>query len=536
MMIQWRRDTGTDANYEDVAGTAADYGNGVIAGKSGAQGGTEQFRELLSRNPEVPMASEYAPDNMAFAVRWPLRYQQVWGNEATRVWWMEHQRPVSAYIHGPLARPWIPVVNAESDFSRHVVVGCSDALGGMGQLFGTEEELWATTGMPFHMKLRAQLFAERQLRPVFPKERWEEGLACVYEDRDGRRYRYTTTETLQQMTGPDGQPVHQRLTGLNQIATPLTLPGWPATGEGKVMGLSPAIRYALSRGAHDRTAVQVTALPEGIRITRFDVTKQRNILALEPADDTAPQQGDIALRANARFTRALLNDQVVDSPPWDDKTNASGGPKTYDTNFPAYFVFMATGGAAPAVSEYFGDDRETGRYISVATGLERGGDFVIQHRAGFAVPGEATAPPFFLLDWGSDCEVTLDWLVQVPAADSALWVCVRNSQTKYGNGAIARLYLNGRMVHALDLSPTPNPDWKEGGDPYAHNIWDTAFHAWTIPVGKFAGQPVAVTIATDAKGENNADMVWWSRPKFISAPAQEAQFVSLAEDGQAAPE
>jgi hypothetical protein len=113
---------------------------------------------------------------------------------------------------------------------------------------------------------------------------------------------------------------------------------------------------------------------------------------------------------------------------------------------------------------------------------------------------------------------------------------VFNSQTKYGNGAIARLYLNGRLVHALDLSPKPNPDWQEGDDPYSRNLWDTAMHAWTVPVGQFAGQPLAVTIATDAKGENNADMVWWARPKFVSDPQQQSTFVRLAEDGTTTPE
>jgi hypothetical protein len=536
MMIRWREDTGTDANYEDVAGTAADYGNGVIAGKFGAQGGTEQFRELLSRNPDVPMASEYAPDNMAFAVRWPLRYQQVWGNEETRVWWMTHQRPVSAYIHGPLARPWVPVIRAESDFARHVVVGCSDALGGLGQVFGTEEELRATAGMPYHMKLRAQLFAGRQLEPVFPRERWERDVAGFYQDRDGRAYRYSATATVQEMAGPDGEPVYQRVTGLNQVATPLTLPGWPAAGEGRILGLNPSVRYALSRGAPDRTTVQVTTLPEGVRITRFDTTKERTILALEAIDATAPQQGAVTIRANARFTRTLLNDQPVENPPGADRAEAPADLKTYDVGFPAQLVFMAGNGATPALGEYFGDGRESGRYINVATGLERGGSFTIEHRAGFEVAGESPSPPFCLLDWGSDCEVTLDWLVQPPTADSALRVYVFNSQTKYGNGAIARLYLNGRLVHALDLSPKPNPDWQEGDDPYSRNLWDTAMHAWTVPVGPFAGQPLAVTIATDAKGENNADMVWWARPKFVSDPQQQSTFVRLAEDGTTTPE
>jgi hypothetical protein len=534
MMLQWRRDTGTDANYEDVGGTAADFGNGVIDGKFGAQGGTEQFRELLARNPEVPMASEYAPDNMAFASRWPLRYQQVWGNEETRVWWMEHQRPVSAYIHGPLARPWIPVINAESDFGRHVVVACSDALGGLGQVFGTEQELRATAGMPFHMKQRAQLFAGRQLEPIFPSERWDPDVACLYQDRDGRFYRYSATSTVQQMTGPDGQPVYQRVTGLNQLATPLTIPGWPAAGEGRVLGLNPAVRYALNRGAHDRTRVQVTALPEGVRVTRFETTKDRTLLALEAVSAEAPAQGAVTVQATARFLQTLLNDRPVDNPPWDEKTPPE--PKTYEVSFPAYFAFLERGAATPGLGEVFGTGRESGRYINVATGLERGGDFIIEHRAGFPVPGETASPEFCLLNWGSDCEVTLDWLVQAPTADSALRLYVFNSQTKYGNGAIARLYLNGRPVHALDLSPQPNPDWNEGDDPYARHVWDTAMHAWTVPVGQFVGQPLAVTIATDARGENNADMIWWARPKFISDPQQQSVFVRLAEDGTARPE
>jgi hypothetical protein len=66
MMLKWKSDTDTDANYEDTGGCSGDFGNGVVAGKFGAQGSVEAFRELLRRNPTVPMASEYAPDAIAF--------------------------------------------------------------------------------------------------------------------------------------------------------------------------------------------------------------------------------------------------------------------------------------------------------------------------------------------------------------------------------------------------------------------------------------------------------------------------------------
>ena len=38
------------------------------------------------------------------------------------------------------------------------------------------------------------------------------------------------------------------------------------------------------------------------------------------------------------------------------------------------------------------------------------------------------------------------------------------------------------------------------------------------------------------KGDNNADEIWWSRPKFISDPAQEAKFLRLSDSGEATAE
>ena len=529
MMLTWRQETGTDANYEDTAGAIGDYGNGVIDGKSGTEGATEQFRELLRRNPEVPMAAEYAPEPIAFAIRWPLRYQQVWGNAATRVWWMAHQRPVSAFIHGPLARPWVPVINAESDFGRHVVVACSDALGGMGQMAGVRADLEATSGMGYHMRTRAQLFAGRQLAPVFPKERWDSDLACLYEDREGRRYRYTVSPTVQQMSGPDRQPLYQRITGLNQFATPLTLPGWPAAGEGKLLGLNPDIRYALCRGGHDRTKVQVLSLPEGIRIRRYEGNALRTVVALEPIGESSPRTGKITLQTNAKFSTLLVNDAPAKLPPVPEKATRSEAAE-YDVNFPAYLTFFEKSAPRVKMEELLGDGLEKGRFIATASGLERGDEYVVPFRAEWPIPG-AAKQVFMFLNSGSECEVALDYLALVPDAQTAVQVYVRNNQVKYGNGGIARLYVNGREAHAVDLEPRPNPDWQQGMDPYAKSVWDTSIHGWRVPLGHLAGQPVAITIATDAKGSNNADQIWWTRPWLVPDAEQKASFVKMTDQG-----
>lgn len=535
MMITWRQETNTDANYEDVGGTAGDFGNGVVEGLIGAQGGREQFRELLRRNPEAPMASEYAPDHMAFAVRWPLRYQQVWGNEAVRTWWMEHQRPVSAYIHGPLAYAWVPVIRAQDEFHRHVVVACSDALGGVAQLAATAEELRAATGMPYHMRRRAQLFAHRRLTPHFERERQERSLACMYTDCDGGVYRYMTTPTMQQMLGPDGVPLYQRITGLNEVQTQLALPGWPAAAEGRILGLNPAIRYALSPGAHDRTKVQVTSLPAGVMISRFESNAQRTVLALSGVDESGPATGTVTIQPTVQLAQVTLNDQTAETPHWDDATKQAS-EVSYEVTFPAYLVFVEKTPAVAAVGEFLGDGRETGRYISMATGLERGGEYVVPHRRTWPVPDLKPDPVFLFLNGGAECEVALDYLVRVPDKNSALVVYVRNNQTRYGNGGIARLYLNGREVRAATLGPVPNPDWQEGMDAALKSIWDTDIHGWTVPVGHLAGQTIAITIASDARGENNADQLWWTRPMLISDAEQQARFVRINDAGETKPE
>lgn len=530
MMMTWFRETGTDANYEDVGGCSGDFGNGVVDGKFAAQGSVEQFRELLRRNPAVAMASEYAPDAIAFAVRWPLRFQQVWGSDETRRFWMSHQRPVSAYIHGPLQRPWIPVIRAESNFLRHVVVACSDALGGMAQYPATATNMEANTGILAHMRWRAQLFSRKLLAPHFTAERREPTLACMYRDRDGGIYRYYTDDETQRMVGPDGRELYSRVTGVNQVATDLNLPGWPAVADGKILGLNPEIRYALAPGVPDRTPVQVTALPAGVRISRFYSTKKACVLVLGHAGDGPPEQGTVSIRTHDAFQALLVNDVPAELPL---KPEGGKGPaeRTYEVTFPASFVFVTAAPQAVQPGAYFGDGHETARYILVASGLDRGGEYVPPHRPGFSVPGEDRTVPFTFLNCGGDAEIALDYLVKIPGKDATLRLYVQNRQRTYGNGAVARVYINGRAQHELDLGPRENKAWQEGMPKDRKNVWDTDFHAWSLPLGAMSGQAVLVTVATDGKASNNADSIWWSRPKFVTDPAQKRTFARLTDAG-----
>lgn len=532
MMIQWHRETGTDANYEDVGGTVGDFGNGMVEGKFGAQSGVEQFRELLERNPAVPMASEYAPGAIAFAVRWPLRYQQVWGGEQTRVQWMANQRPVSAYIHGPGHLAWVPTIQAESNFLRHVVVACADALGGLAQVPGDTRSLQSNQGIAAHMKWRAQLFSREQLEPTFTRERLAPGIACQYQDRAGKIYHYRTSKTVQRMTGPDGRDLYARVTGLNRYETELSLPGWPAMDDGAIIGLDPSVRYALVSEDRGKPAVQVSKLPDKVKVSRYYETGQLVLLTLAPVDTetVTVTDGSVSMDLAQSFHSASLNDKPLDLPR-NDKDKPSAGRLDCTTPFPAHFVFFKKGGQALKHGEYAGDGHETGRYVLVSSGLERGGDYIPQHRANFSLPGEEKPVPFTFVNYGNDAEVVVDYPVHVPDKSSSLRIYQQNRSNQYGNGSIGRLYINGRLVRAYDFGPKPHPDWQEGMPDSDKSQWDTEFHSWTVPVGNFAGETIVVSLATDAKASNNSDNHWWSRPKFVSDPGQAPAWLTLAKDG-----
>lgn len=518
-MAEWNRVTGTDANYEDTAGACGDFGNGVIGGIFAARGSVELFRELLRRQPDVPMASEYGTDAIAFAVRWPLHYQQVWGVPATREVWMSHMRPVGAYLFGH--RTWVPNVRAEDNFSQHVVMACSDALGGLAQMPAYGTTLDAASGALAQMKRRAVLFSSRQLAPRFELARQEPNLACLYEDEAGRVYRYYADDDVHRMVGPDGRDLYARVTHRNQFETALKLPGWPAVGDGRLLGLNPAVRYALVTGVPDRTQVRVTQLPEGIMVRRYYGTERFTVLGLEPAGDGAPEQGTVELVAGARTASVLLNDGEVSPPAWNE-AKAQSEPARYDTPFPAHLVLVHGRVDTPTLGERFADNLEAVHYVLLETGLERGGKYdkdIIREWQ----PPDADAPTTFrYLAIGGDAEVTMDFLVRVPEGAQALEVYVRNTQDRYGDGATVRLYLNGRMAHELNLAPRKVDD---------QAVWDTDFHRWRVPVADLAGRPLLVSLATDNNGSNNADNIWWSMPRFIGEGGAAPEFVAVTEAG-----
>jgi len=507
-MRVWNSTTGTDANYEDTAGCTGDFRNGVMDGVFAQQGSIRMMRELLAAQPQVPMASEYGPSPIAFGVRWPLNYAQVWGSMEFRRLRLHHQRPVSSYLFG--FRQWIPRVRAESDFLMHLVTSCSDAAGGMAQFPGDLRSYEADRGMLGHMKWRAQLFSRLQLTPHFKREKYERDLVCLYRDKEGKIYKYYDDGAIQRMQSPDGKDLYLRVSGVNSVKTDLVLPGWPAAAGGKVFGLNPEAEYAFfpaSKPEHP-LAMRLNSLPDGVRLTRYVEEGEFAVMVLE-ATKGGPVQARIELGLNGAFPLLSVNGRVVEV----SATNRV----TLEVSLPASILYSQVGaklrhgdkiGRAETTRSRFINQQgvAVGHAVSLGT-FSRNGD------------------EYLFTDLGNG-EKAADFLVFVPDEKSALRLRVKNDSAKWGNASLAKIYVDGQVVHAYD-SGSPNLEKQEH---------DQRRHEWIIPIGNRAGRTLLITIACDGKTDSvtgsserrwdgtpphNADRQWFSMPELIEEKAQE---------------
>ena len=102
--------------------------------------------------------------------------------------------------------------------------------------------------------------------------------------------------------------------------------------------------------------------------------------------------------------------------------------------------------------------------------------------------------------------VVLDAVFEIKNDDDAVEFLFRNMQKKYGNGSIISLHVNGSETAKFDCC--------------REKQFDTKLRAWRVPLGKFKGQRVLVSIRVDNKGQNDGDTLFVSLPKLVKDPAQ----------------
>jgi hypothetical protein len=501
-MQEWARVTRTDANYEDVASIAGDSGNGTVVGMMGAEGGTAIFQALLARNGSVPMATEHVADHMAFASRWPMRLPQRWGDDAQRRFWMSNLRPVCTYIFGHGSRPWIPLIGAESEKSRVLIMACSDALGGLAQFPAHPMELDARHGILAHMIRRARLWESRSIQPDLRPATSPSGPTCRYQDAEGRGYTYSATDSVHEFRDDAGHPLYQRITAVTKFDSPLRISGWPAFDNHGPIGLSPNQWYALEPDDGHRTAIEITAIPQEAMVSSWAETTSFATLELAALSESSSKTATVSLIAHREVAAMTLNDLPCEL--------AGGTSKSYRVNLPARMVFAFNEVPVPANGPLPGSP--VGRFRSIATGIDRGAEYVPRARTIVNVDGFRDPVLLVSNEGGGDSEVARDYLFRVPSADSSAMVVVRTTQRRFGNGAIVRACVNGREVQRVDFP-------SGGGTPPTDGKVSDA-EQWIIPLGTHVGQMVLLTLYTDGKADDNSDQIWVSLPTLIDDSGQ----------------
>ena len=505
-MKWWNKITGTDANYEDTAGCVGDFGNGIVNGKSAGQGSVAIMRELLAAQPQVAMASEYGPSEIAFAVRWPLVYAQVWGNDNFKKANIHRQYPVNAFLFG--YTPWIPTARVNSDFLMHLVTACSDALGGMGQMWGNVDSLNSNTGFIGHMKWRAQIFSRRRLTPDFTQPMNEKNLICLYKDFEGRHYKYFDDGKVQKMTGPDGNDLYARVDNSSTVKTKLSIPGWPAQKDGIIFALNPEKRYALFPESNEKTDLQIISIPEKTAVKSYRSGKDFALLVLDKTDKTALSKGRISLKLNRAFSEICINrrKEVVGN-----TTQLQSG-HTFETDFPAY-ILLSENLRVPKPGQRIGDEKTDIKVQDSSGGSEFHGK--IEDLARFK--NEIT--DFFISGSGKNKEIIIDFPFRAPDNKTALKFYVKNGTYQNGNGTVIKVFINGEPVKSLDCT-RENSDGKNDMPEKDKILWDNDCHEWIIPLVGFNGKNVLLTIAVDAKGNENGDRQLFSIPVLINDEPQ----------------
>jgi hypothetical protein len=165
-----------------------------------------------------------------------------------------------------------------------------------------------------------------------------------------------------------------------------------------------------------------------------------------------------------------------------------------------------------------------GRYISDATGLERGGEYAPPNQKSLRLSGSSVAQNFRFVSHGGDAEIAFDYLISVPSPDSTIEIAVQNTQTRYGNGSTVRCYVNGVLARAERIGINREANGTTTPDTNARVI--------RIPVGANSGRPVVFSVGIWGNGDDNADEVWMSEPRLVRDAAKTASVRTVAVVGE----
>ena len=493
MMKWWNTTTKTDANYEDTAGSVGDFGNGIVDSLSAAEGSIAQMRLLLKTQRNVPMATEYGPDAIAFASSWPLNYASFWGNDDFKRYRINNQYPLTVYLYG--YHQWVTAMLDSTDLRKHVQASSADATGGMGfslvDYFRHKSITEMNNDYSFkgHFFLRSKLFADKSLNPYFPEGNYPNNIRCMYKGNGGI-YSYYDDGKLQLMLGPDKRELYGRVFKANEVKTKLWLPNWPLQDGKKIFGLNPENHYPLFVKPENipLPPIKLNSLPSNILLTKYYDSPEFTYMEFNGKTDVL----SLDLKLSQKYKEFYVNDKKVDL-------------KNIKGKLPLRLLAVKKEAKAEFVKDPLTRTISGGRMVGKAVALK--------HKAKHIAGGQK-------LYWLRAKSAYVDYLVKVPGKDSCIEVYFQNMapDSRHGcDASIVRVLINGKEIKSYDVrskNPSPKPKY----------LFDTKLRSWNIPVGKYMGKTILVTLVSDWKQSSNWDKMYIGVPRFSSSVKQKFEF------------
>jgi hypothetical protein len=493
MMVWWNSTTKTDANYEDTAGSIGDFGNGVVKGLSAGEGSIAQMRILQKKQSQVPISTEYGPDGIAFATSWALNYASHWGNDKFKRYRIHNQYPLAVYLYG--YRQWVTALNNSTDLRKHVQASTSDAAGGLGLVLvdyfrhKTATELNSDYSFDGHLFSRSKLFAEKSLIPYFPDGNYPENIRCMYKGTDGI-YSYYDDGKLQLMLGPDKKELYGRIFRANEVKTTLWLANWPLQNGKRIFGLNPVEHYPLFIKPKHISPPPITLeyLPQNILLRKYydapeftymEFNGEANMLSLK-------------LKLSEKFKEFYVNDKKVDI------NNIQG-------KLPLRLLAVK--------KDPKNEFTQNALTRTISSGLMIGKAVPLKYKTKHKTENQE-------LYWLKGKCAYVDYLVRVPSKDSAVKVYFQNlaSSSKHGcDASITKILINGNEVSSYDArskNQSGNPEY----------LFNTELHYWSVPIGKYAGKTILITLVSDWKETPNWDQQYIGIPQLIKDSTQKFKF------------
>ena len=268
-----------DAFHLDISHVVVNDANGLIEGLNSGQGNALMHQELAAAMPGVVFSGEHLHEVTFFRESFAQRGELP--PEAT-------SHSISAFLFSPYTLPYGHLGMPVPDTYPQIYQEFLDSYESWGVL--PTFPIWSVGDLePNRIRMQellsiARTWQQLGLKPDFETD-WNTDTLFQYVGKNGEIAKLKTTDGGSIFDLPQESIGYQRVFGVTQVKTNLSLPHWRAYNETEILGLDPRKYYFFSDIPRDFSQMHLNSLPEGVSVTESRVTENAALFQLERADD-----------------------------------------------------------------------------------------------------------------------------------------------------------------------------------------------------------------------------------------------------------